>query len=859
MELYMTYSSWKIRENGLKKVGVNFKPASILYNPDYIRISPYSEAQISSELKISPSQNNNFVYSSYTIKDAILKTSPSRHIKLSRIFSGEQLINKKLDEPGYNYLLGVKGRTDKFFAENCKPLKTICLEGESDTRCLPNKCYGGDLSFSILNDSIIKLDITRGQIKKSLFIKNKFFNQKNPKISDYYIRISHDSEDLIYYQDDDKEFYKSIGGRIRLPLQLVYEINGKNNFLKEFFDSILLFLFRNTCEGPLEICIRESLLSRETVPSFKNELIERIALSDYSDFLKNEIYKILETIEYYADLDEYVSSAYYLISNLITSISYVVDSGFSFSKKSKFRGELKGRPIYSRLPSSNFGYNTSGLEEDIIFLDDLNLRFSLENIDSGQIVVLNDRSEGYKYIPRYISSYKERIALGLPESITDTYDKDQIYSPKDPDSWRKLESSELPPVPVTKWVMEAADELLIESKEKIDRFFSDYLDPDTCFSESLDWLAQHIGLNDSLYYSYESEKIKRILIKNALGWYDQELEFEVNFPQPLPDGTNIKRYKTIKGKVLDDIPFKNEQWSEINFTKNPYLRNNILSGYINEGEVLSQVNDNDDIIFEKVLKPETRKLTRSDGIYIYTDSAFSNEYELISVRFYSEYLPEGLSQSEKYFIKNIEQNKYEIYNEFGSSINLEESIYTEDIFIENQFKVNIEDTTHIVYNKNLWEGIYQSKGSRIGLAFALSLPLTKTNRFVHSHILEELKQSEGTYIVKSGLREYEVESKSPLLRPWERQFLQVGNEFGNFQNQLISDISEVREDDSYDMVFRLPFYYNRNGRTWGHVAGIRDNWVPVNVTTRVQYPYLASELWSVGDAFFELEIDGNIN
>lgn len=850
----MTYNSWKIRENGLKRIGVNFKPASLQYNPDYIRVSNYSEAQISDDIISSVSQNNNEVYKSYTIKDAILKTSPSRHIKLSRIFANEQLIDKKLDENGYKYLLGVKGRTDKFFAENCKPLRTTCLDGESDTRCLPNKCYGGDLAFSILNESIIKLDITRGNIQKSIFIKNKFFNQKNPKISDYYIRISHDSEDLLYYQDDDKEFYKTISGKIRLPLNLIYEINGHSNFLKDFFDSILIFLFRNTCEGPIEICVKDSLFSRDTVPLFKQEFIERISLSDYSDFLKQEIYNAIETITYYAELNEFASQLYDIVYRLFNSISYVIDSSFSFSKKISFKGELKGRPIYSRLPSSNFGYNTSGLEENIIFVDNLESRFSLENLDSGQIVVLNDRSEGYKYTPRYISSYKERISFGLPEKITDTYDKDQIYSPKDPESWRKLEKSELPPVPVTKWVTEGADQFLAESKEKIDRFFADYLDPDTCFSENLDWLAQHIGLNDSLYFNFQSEKIKRILIKNALGWYSSELEFEVKFPNEV----NPRIYKTIKGKVLDDIPFNSSQWSSDNFTKYSFIKSNTISGVNNNGELFSQTDLDGNILFDKILKPEVRRLTSSDSDFIYVDSDFSYNYDLISVRFISEYLPEELSESEKYFLNRISQNKYEIYNEFGYVIKLQPSIYNFEIFIENQLQVELESIPHISYNKNAWEGIYQSKGSRIGLAFALSLPLTKTNRFVHSHVLEEIKQSElspNSYIVKSGLREYELENVSSLLRPWERQYIQVGNEFGSFQNQLIAGISEVKEDDSYDMVFRLPFYYNRNGRTWNHVNGIRDNWIPINVSTRVQYPYLASELWSVGDAFFELEID----
>lgn len=861
----MTYSSWKIRENGLKRIRLNFNSAILQYSPDNYRIFQLSkEATLTNDISKSVANNNNLSYQEDTIENAILKSSSIRHRKLSKIFSNETIMPKVGDN--YNYILGIKGRPNKFYVENCRVINTTCMEEFStntngtDTKCLPNKCFGGELTFSILNESIIQLDIVRGDIQKSLYIKNIFLNKSSNEIYDFYIRISNDSDDLIYYPDDDKEFYRTIGGKLRIPLQLLFDINQNNNFLKDFFDSILIFLFRKTCEGPIEVCIRNNLLS-QNIESFKNELKDRISLSKFSNFIKSKILESIELITEFSNLADYVSQCFDVIQELFNSSSYIVDSGFLQSKKSSFRGELRGRPIYSRLPSSNFGYNTSGLEENIIFLEDINSRFSLENIDSGQIVVANDYSEGYKYIPRLISSYRERISLGLPEKITDTYDKDQIYSPKDPESWKKLESSELPPVPVTKWVIEASDKFLIESKEKIDRFFDEYLNPDTCFSESLDWLAQHVGLNDSIYSSYESDSIKRILIKNALGWEDSRLDFEVTFPNPLPDGSFTKVYKTIKGKVLDDLPFNNGQWSNTNFSDGNYIKYNILKGVVFDQDIFSSNQDDDNLIlFEKKLVPEIKKVIFADESYIYLDSELSAEYEYISVRFYGDLLPDFISANKKYFVRKFYENRYEVYSEFGDLVPTESFNIESDIFIENQFKVSTESIHSIIYNKNDWEGIYQSKGSKIGLAFALSLPLKRSNKFVHSHVLEELKQSDAinkVYSVKSGLRANELQEKSPLLRPWERPFLQVGNEFGNFSNQLISDISEVREEkDSYDLIFRLPYYYNRNGKTWNHVLSVKDNWIPVNVNTRVQYPYLASELWSVGDAFFELEIDG---
>lgn len=870
----MTYNAWKIRENGLKRIGINFKPSSLIYNPDVIRITNgINEANLVNTSLNQVKNNNDFEFSLFSLEDAINSTSSSRYKKLSKVFSKERRINRTID---YTYEVGIKGRSDKYYMEDCRVLDTTCLPDEgTTTKCNPSRCYGGTFSFSIENENTIKLVIDRGSISKVLFIKNKFFNKKSSEISDYYISISNNSDSLIYYQNyqpEDIKFYKSIKGKIKLPLQLLFEINGYGNFLSDFFDNILIDLFKNTCEGPIETCIRNKLLSQE-VDLFRNELEYRISISLFSNFTKSEILKSIGSINDFENLNEYVSQCYYSIFEVFNSISYVVDSGFYNSRKEKFRGELRGRPVYSRLPSSNFGYNISALEQDIIFTDNLNSRFNLDKVNSGQLVVLNDRSEGYKYVPRFISSHDERIKFGLPLKITDQYDPEQIYSAKDPDSWIKLIDIELPPVPVTEWVLEGTDELLIESKEKIDRFFSEYLDPDTCFSESLDWLAQHVGLNDGIYNSALNEKIKRILIKNALGWYDSNLSFTVNFP----DGTS-KVYRTIKGKVLEDEPFNNSQWSDSSFTSNKLILSKTLYGsktYDMGGNItlISNKDSQDQILFENTLNFETRKLISSDGSYlIFDDEFFKNEvipYRYFLVRFYGELLPDGISRTDKYILFRSNTNKYEIYSEFGSKIFISEFLATSDIYAENLFKIRSSDINNFIYDKNLWEGIYQNKGSRIGLAFALSLPSTKTKEFVHSHVLEEIKGKREAitvnntqvirevYSVKSGLREYEFESKSPLLRPWERPYLQVGDEALNFDNQLVADISEVKEEnESYDLVFRLPFYYNFNGRTWRYVLSVKENWIPANINSRVQYPYLASELWSVGDAFFELEIDG---
>lgn len=861
----MTYNSWKIREKGLERVGINFKSASLLYNPDTIRIFAGSkEASIVDQVINLPNNNNNLEFNSYQLIDVVSGYSSNKYKKLSKIFKKEEMV---FPSSKFSYLLGIKGRSDKYLMEDCRVVNTTCINNNGTTnKCLPGRCFGGNIEFSLEenNNSIFNLKITRGQITKNLIISNKFFDSEPNEIFDYQIDILNNTNKLIYYPDSDKKFYKSLQGKIRLPLQLLYEVNGYGNFLSDFFNKTLFYIFKSTCDGPAEVCIKEAKnrLNSSEVVLFVNEIKERINSLQYSEYIKSEINSAIDSIEEYSNLDEYITECYNRIFAIFNSISFVIDSGFITSNKEKYRGELKGRPVYSRLPSSNFGYNIAALEEEIIFLENIESRFNLKNIDSGQIVVSSDRSEGYKYIPRIISSIKERIKFGLNESITDFYDKDQIYSPKDPSSWRKLDKEEMPPLPVTRWVLEGVDELLIESKEKIDRFYSEYLDPDTCFSNNLDWLAQHIGLNDSIYLSAQSEAIKRTLIKNALGWFDSTLEFEVIFS----DGT-VKTYKTIKGKVLDDAPFNNSQWSSTDFTTNKLIKSYTLGGskVISQGKsVLQSRSLNNKILLERVISNERRKLLSSDGYYLIFDNDFfleeENTYEYFLVRFSGEILPNPIQSTEKYLLKKVDTNKYDIYSDFGNKVFIDEFDANSDIFAENLFKLESQDIEKFIYNKSIWEGIYQSKGSRLGVSFALSLPSTKSKRFVHAHILEELKVEENNgadiYSVKSGLREYELESKSPLLRPWERSFLQVGDETGNFDNQLIADLSEVKdESSSYDLVFRMPFYYNKNGRTWNYVLSVKENWIPANVNSRIQYPYLASELWSVGDAFFELEID----
>ena len=75
---------------------------------------------------------------------------------------------------------------------------------------------------------------------------------------------------------------------------------------------------------------------------------------------------------------------------------------------------------------------------------------------------------------------------------------------------------------------------------------------------------------------------------------------------------------------------------------------------------------------------------------------------------------------------------------------------------------------------------------------------------------------------------------------------------GSFSNHLIAGVTRVGDGEFSDnMFFRLPFYYNRNGNTWDTVESLVKHWTNARLNSRVQYPYLAADLWRQGDAFFD--------
>jgi hypothetical protein len=149
-----------------------------------------------------------------------------------------------------------------------------------------------------------------------------------------------------------------------------------------------------------------------------------------------------------------------------------------------------------------------------------------------------------------------------------------------------------------------------------------------------------------------------------------------------------------------------------------------------------------------------------------------------------------------------------------------------------------------------WPGLLPSRGSLISLLFmfwVLNIKAPSPEEMVYNI-------DDGTFSVKNGLRANE--STAPVNLPYTTDVLRVGDnsdsEIDNFPNQLIADISTSQDEESANtVVIRMPFYYNRNGRTWDATVSVLENYVPCTSLKRVQYAYSAADLLVADDILFE--------
>ena len=193
-------------------------------------------------------------------------------------------------------------------------------------------------------------------------------------------------------------------------------------------------------------------------------------------------------------------------------------------------------------------------------------------------------------------------------------------------------------------------------------------------------------------------------------------------------------------------------------------------------------------------------------------------------------------------------------DEVGPIASTIEKIFKAKNYSETTQKLSLFFVEQVRANKVLWNGLIEAKGSLLGAVFLCSVFGLKA----HSPLeLEIVDASKKIIRPKTGLRNAEI--TAPLLLPYKSEVIQVGTiadaSSGNYANQLVAGISRASSTkDSQNVFFRVPYYYNRDGKSWDRVGYIAKNWMPSNLNVRVQYPYLSADLWAVGDAFFEPEI-----
>lgn len=197
-------------------------------------------------------------------------------------------------------------------------------------------------------------------------------------------------------------------------------------------------------------------------------------------------------------------------------------------------------------------------------------------------------------------------------------------------------------------------------------------------------------------------------------------------------------------------------------------------------------------------------------------------------------------------------------------------IVSEDLFKQQTYNpttkiVALQPTNSIKVYDGKWNGLMEAKGSILSFVFLTSIFNLKshTKDEIETNDIAVGKTDESTdYQVfirkpKNGLRNAEI--SAPPLWPYKSDILQVGGEsdlsINNYSNQIVADVSRVTTlEDSKNVFFRVPYYYNRDGKSWDRVDYISKNWLPDNLNKRVQYAYLSADLWAVGDGFFEPKI-----
>jgi hypothetical protein len=190
----------------------------------------------------------------------------------------------------------------------------------------------------------------------------------------------------------------------------------------------------------------------------------------------------------------------------------------------------------------------------------------------------------------------------------------------------------------------------------------------------------------------------------------------------------------------------------------------------------------------------------------------------------------------------------------GSGVIVKSDKFTFNEINTTNHTVSLVKSPSVVFAKADWNGLIESKGSLLCFAFLVSVFDLKGN---DTRELEVVNPIRKLVQVRSGLRD--CEKDAPPLLPFQLNQIEVANtddiDTRNMVNPFVCGVSRVCDNEaSKNIILRLPFYYNRGGRSWNKAQYICDAWMPNNVNCHVQYGYLACGLWAVGDVFFDPEL-----
>jgi hypothetical protein len=297
-------------------------------------------------------------------------------------------------------------------------------------------------------------------------------------------------------------------------------------------------------------------------------------------------------------------------------------------------------------------------------------------------------------------------------------------------------NSDNPDSDVAAWLVSGSDMELSRSKTLIDRFYSVFLDPETCYPPNLDWIAQHMGFFGGMWNLEWSTDVKRLLLANA-----------------------HKNSLSPGGIWTDD--------------------------------------------------PDLDTLRQLD-----------------------------LSATEE-----VEESVIEEVNKIVTVSRYKEKVFNEEFLIVET--VTVPD---LLIDMSSWPGLIPSRGSLVTTMFLFWAFGIKAISAEEMTISED-----GSYRVRDGLRRVELDS--PVNLPVIYDVLHVGteqdSEVGVYGNQLVAGMGVCRDTNlSNTVVIRMPFYYNRDGRTWNSARSIVENWMPGTVEKRLQYGYAAADLLVAEDILY---------